>query len=60
VGFYPHGDGTGADGYPPKDGKPALIAYGVVGNPSGYSRYGGPGRVYVMNDSGKTIAVYDL
>ena len=62
VEFFPHGDEVGSSGYPPKDGKPMLLAYGVVGGglSGGYNRYGGPGRVYVMNDSGKTIAAYDL
>lgn len=54
--------------YAPQDdtnnGAPGLTAYGSPGPDEGARKDGvisfGDGRVYVMNDNGKTVATYNL
>ena len=62
--FYRRGELTGRADGPPDEKHPVVIAYGVPGPDEGARKDGvvhiGDGTVYVMNDSGKTIAVYDL
>jgi hypothetical protein len=58
VSYYPDGEEVGQPNRTP----PLVRAFGVVGggvNGDGVHAYTN-GRIYVMNDGGKTVAAYDL
>lgn len=58
ISYFPEGEDVGQ----PAPTPPFVRAFGVVGggvNGDGENSYAN-GRIYVMNDNGKTIANYDL